>query len=230
MSQFGIEKFTTRSREAIEAAQLSATKAGNTATEPVHLLVALLDQSDGTTRSLVAKAGVDPDQLQARAQQVEATLPRATGATVQQPGRLRGAHPGARGCPRPRVLDEGRLRRHRAPPDRARRHPEPGAEGAARRRAHRGGAARGSDGGPRQPPGDQPGGRVDVRRPREVLRRPDRVGAGRSPRPRHRARRRDPAGHPGAEPADQEQPGADRRARRRQDRRRRGAGPARGRR
>ena len=86
MSQFGIEKFTTRSREAIEAAQLSATKAGNTATEPVHLLVALLDQAEGTTRSLVAKAGVDPDQLKARAQQLEANLPRATGATVQQPG------------------------------------------------------------------------------------------------------------------------------------------------
>ncbi len=86
MSQFGIEKFTTRSREAIEAAQLSATKAGNTATEPVHLLVALLDQSEGTTRSLVANAGVDPDQLKARAQQVEAALPRASGATVQQPG------------------------------------------------------------------------------------------------------------------------------------------------
>ncbi|HET8961509.1 ATP-dependent chaperone ClpB [Nocardioides sp.] len=86
MSQFGIEKFTTRSREAIEAAQLSATKAGNTATEPVHLLVALLDQADGTTRSLVANAGVDPDQLKARAQQLEAGLPRASGATVQQPG------------------------------------------------------------------------------------------------------------------------------------------------
>jgi ATP-dependent Clp protease ATP-binding subunit ClpB len=86
MSQFGIEKFTTRSREAIEAAQLSATKAGNTATEPVHLLVALLDQPSGTTRSLVANAGVDPDQLKARAQPVEASLPRATGATVQQPG------------------------------------------------------------------------------------------------------------------------------------------------
>jgi ATP-dependent Clp protease ATP-binding subunit ClpB len=86
VSQFGIEKFTTRSREAIEAAQLSATKAGNTATEPVHLLVALLDQAEGTTRSLVAKAGVDPEQLKARAQQLEANLPRASGATVQQPG------------------------------------------------------------------------------------------------------------------------------------------------
>ena len=42
MSQFGADKFTTRSREAIEAAQLSATTAGNTNTEPIHLLVALL--------------------------------------------------------------------------------------------------------------------------------------------------------------------------------------------
>ena len=44
MSQFGAEKFTTRSREAIEAAQLSATTAGNTTTEPIHLFVALLRQ------------------------------------------------------------------------------------------------------------------------------------------------------------------------------------------
>ncbi|HRI99112.1 MAG TPA: hypothetical protein PLZ93_26040 [Nocardioides sp.] len=42
MSQFGAEKFTTRSRAAIEAAQVAATTAGNTATEPVHLLVARL--------------------------------------------------------------------------------------------------------------------------------------------------------------------------------------------
>ena len=53
MSQFGAEKFTTRSREAIEAAQLSATTAGNTTTEPIHLLVALLRQEDGIARTLV---------------------------------------------------------------------------------------------------------------------------------------------------------------------------------
>ena len=48
LSQFGAEKFTTRSREAIEAAQLSATTAGNTQTEPIHLLVALLRDQEGT--------------------------------------------------------------------------------------------------------------------------------------------------------------------------------------
>ena len=44
MSQFGADKFTTRSREAIETAQVTATSAGHSATEPIHLLVALLSQ------------------------------------------------------------------------------------------------------------------------------------------------------------------------------------------
>ncbi|MGZ5399885.1 MAG: ATP-dependent Clp protease ATP-binding subunit, partial [Nocardioides sp.] len=86
MSQFGADKFTTRSREVIEAAQLSATTAGNTSTEPVHVLAALLQQADGTARALVGKAGVDAEALAARAVQVRDALPRASGATVQQPG------------------------------------------------------------------------------------------------------------------------------------------------
>lgn len=85
MSQFGAEKFTTRSREVIEAAQLAATTGGNTHTEPVHLLVALLKQEDGTSRSLVQKAGVDPATLLAKAEGAQQQLPRATGSTVQQP-------------------------------------------------------------------------------------------------------------------------------------------------
>jgi ATP-dependent Clp protease ATP-binding subunit ClpB len=86
LSQFGAEKFTTRSREVIEAAQVAATTAGNSNTEPIHVLVALLRQQEGTARSLVAKAGVDPADLTSRAEQVMNALPRATGATVQQPG------------------------------------------------------------------------------------------------------------------------------------------------
>jgi ATP-dependent Clp protease ATP-binding subunit ClpB len=85
LSQFGAEKFTTRSREVIEAAQLAATTGGNTTTEPIHLLVALLKQEDGATRSLVQKAGVDPASLLAQAEGVQQQLPRATGSTVQQP-------------------------------------------------------------------------------------------------------------------------------------------------
>ena len=86
MSQFGAEKFTTRSRAAIEAAQLAATTAGNTATEPIHVLVALLKDAEGTAGTLVTKAGVDPRTLTAQAEAVQAALPRASGTTVQQPG------------------------------------------------------------------------------------------------------------------------------------------------
>ena len=85
MSQFGAEKFTTRSRDVIEAAQLSATTGGHTTTEPIHLLVALLKQADGTARTLVTKAGVDADALTARAESVLQALPSASGSTVQQP-------------------------------------------------------------------------------------------------------------------------------------------------
>ncbi len=85
MSQFGADKFTTRSREAIEAAQLAATTAGNTTVEPVHLLVALLLQEEGTAANLVARSGVDVPGLVHSASAARDALPRASGATVQQP-------------------------------------------------------------------------------------------------------------------------------------------------
>ena len=44
MSKFGVDKFTTLSREVIEAAELFATSAGNSTTYPLQLLVALLCQ------------------------------------------------------------------------------------------------------------------------------------------------------------------------------------------
>src|SRR3954453_6426045 len=86
MSQFGAQKFTTRSREAIETAQLAATTAGNTQTEPVHLLAALLRDADGTARQLVATTGADAAALSAQAEAALQALPKASGATVQQPG------------------------------------------------------------------------------------------------------------------------------------------------
>src|SRR5690349_10840369 len=85
MSQFGADKFTTRSREAIEAAQLSATTAGHSTTEPIHLLVALLLQEEGTAASLVAKSGVDAASLVRAAATARDALPTASGPTVQQP-------------------------------------------------------------------------------------------------------------------------------------------------
>ncbi|MDO9458028.1 ATP-dependent chaperone ClpB [Nocardioides sp.] len=85
MSQFGAEKFTTRSREAVEAAQLSATTSGHTTVEPLHLLVALLRDAEGAARTLVTKSGVDAAALAARAESALAALPSASGATVKTP-------------------------------------------------------------------------------------------------------------------------------------------------
>ncbi|WP_203336413.1 ATP-dependent chaperone ClpB [Nocardioides limicola] len=86
MSTFGAEKFTTRAREAIETAQIAATTGGHTATEPAHLLAALLRDADGVARTLLTRSGADADAIAARAQQAVAALPSATGSTVQQPG------------------------------------------------------------------------------------------------------------------------------------------------
>ena len=85
MSQFAAEKFTTRSREAIEAAQVSATTTGHTTTEPIHLLVALLRQEDGTTRSLVTKVGVDVGTLSAAAEAAVRRCPARAGPRCNRP-------------------------------------------------------------------------------------------------------------------------------------------------
>ena len=142
-------------------------------------------------------------------------------------GRLRGADARARVCARPRHVHEGRLRRHRAPAHRAGLGREPRPEAPAGRRTDRRRAARRPHRRPRQPQGHQPGGGVDVRGAREVLRRPDRGSPRGATRPGDRQGRRDQARHPGAVPSYEEQPGADRRARGRQDCGGRGPRPAR---
>jgi len=85
LSQFGADKFTTRAREAIEAAQLAATSVGHSTLEPIHLLLALLLQNEGSTASVVTKAGVDASELVHAAAAERDKLPSASGATVKQP-------------------------------------------------------------------------------------------------------------------------------------------------
>ena len=75
-----------------------------------------------------------------------------------------------------------------------------------------------------EPPRHHARPRADLPGPGQVRARPHRGRPRGQARPGHRARRGDPPGDPGAVPAHQEQPRADRRARRRQDGHRRGAG------
>jgi len=79
------DQMTTKSQEAVSAAVRTAGGAGNPNVEPIHLLRALLAQSDGTTRPLLAAVGVDADQLIREADAVAAKLPSASGPSVGAP-------------------------------------------------------------------------------------------------------------------------------------------------
>src|SRR3954471_17756128 len=82
-------KLTTRSQEAILDARHRASTAGHPYVEPVHLLLALLAQADGTARPLIAAVGASPAAWQSRAQSSLYRLPRTSGPTVAQPGETR---------------------------------------------------------------------------------------------------------------------------------------------
>ncbi|MEV0356454.1 ATP-dependent chaperone ClpB [Nocardia sp. NPDC050697] len=73
---------TTKTQAALTAALQSASAAGNPEIRPAHLLVALLDQTDGIAAPLLQAVGVDPAGVRREAQLIVDRLPRATGATT----------------------------------------------------------------------------------------------------------------------------------------------------
>ena len=83
-------RLTTKSQEAVSAAVRTAAADGSPHVEPVHLLLALLDQPDGVPRPLLEAVGADPAAVRARAEQQRAALPRASGSTVAAPQLSRG--------------------------------------------------------------------------------------------------------------------------------------------
>ena len=58
-----LDKLTTKLQEALADAQSQAVGNDNQYIEPVHLLLALLNQDDGGTRSLLQRAGVNINGL-----------------------------------------------------------------------------------------------------------------------------------------------------------------------
>ncbi|MBM9433955.1 ATP-dependent chaperone ClpB [Flaviflexus equikiangi] len=80
-----MDKFTTKSQEAISAALEMAVRAGNPQLEPIHLLAALLGQGDGVAVAMLNAIGVDRAALSGRAQAALTALPGAQGASVAQP-------------------------------------------------------------------------------------------------------------------------------------------------
>ncbi|MDQ1666325.1 MAG: ATP-dependent Clp protease ATP-binding subunit ClpB [Actinomycetota bacterium] len=72
-------RLTQKSQEALHDAQTKALRFGHAEVDGEHLLLALLEQSDGLVPRLLAQAGADPDQL---TQDLEAALSRRPSVTT----------------------------------------------------------------------------------------------------------------------------------------------------
>ncbi len=74
-----IDKFTTKFQQALADAQSLANGNDQQFIEPQHLLLALIDQEDGGTRSLLARAGVNVNGLKKDLEQALKRLPKVEG-------------------------------------------------------------------------------------------------------------------------------------------------------
>ena len=71
-----MDKLTSRFQQALADAQSLAVGRDNSIIEPVHLFSALLDQQGGSTRPLLAQAGVNVPVLRERLTEALDALPR----------------------------------------------------------------------------------------------------------------------------------------------------------
>lgn len=83
-------KFTTKSQEALSAAAMNASTAGNPQVEPAHLLKALMDQREGVAVALLRATGADPNSISVQASAAIKALPASSGSSVAQAQYSRG--------------------------------------------------------------------------------------------------------------------------------------------
>jgi ATP-dependent Clp protease ATP-binding subunit ClpB len=83
------DKFTVKSQQAIEQAQSRAAEQGNPEVQPVHLLLALIEDREGVIPAVLEKIGVPTERLESDLHQIEEKLPRVAGA-ANQPGLSQG--------------------------------------------------------------------------------------------------------------------------------------------
>ncbi len=86
------QRWTVKTREAFQNANAQAAALGNPYVTPAHLLLALLNQSDGVARPLIAAAGLDPVAVAASLNDRVGREPTTVGGT--QPGLSREARDG----------------------------------------------------------------------------------------------------------------------------------------
>ena len=77
------EKLTVKSQQAMEQAQGRATELGNPEVQPVHLLLALVEDREGVIPSVLGKIGVPTERLEHELHAIEEKLPRVAGAAAQ---------------------------------------------------------------------------------------------------------------------------------------------------
>src|SRR6516162_6021238 len=79
------DKLTHKSQDALSTAVRRAAADGSPQVEPLHLLLALTEQADGTTAPLLRAVGADPALVAKQAEERLGKLPRARGATLSAP-------------------------------------------------------------------------------------------------------------------------------------------------
>src|ERR1039458_8556246 len=77
------DKFTVKSQQAIQQAQARAAEFGNPELQPVHLLLALLEDREGVIPAVLEKIGAPTERLEHDLHAIEEKLPRVAGAAAQ---------------------------------------------------------------------------------------------------------------------------------------------------
>jgi ATP-dependent Clp protease ATP-binding subunit ClpB len=83
------DKFTVKSQEAMQQAQAHAAELGNPELQPVHVLLALVEDREGVVPAVLEKIGVPIERLETELYRIEEKLPRVQGASAQ-PGPSQG--------------------------------------------------------------------------------------------------------------------------------------------
>jgi ATP-dependent Clp protease ATP-binding subunit ClpB len=79
------DKLTVKSGQAMEQAQARAAELGNPELQPVHLLLALVEDREGVIPAVLEKIGVPTERLELDLHRIEEKLPRVAGS-ASQPG------------------------------------------------------------------------------------------------------------------------------------------------
>ncbi len=74
-----MNSFTLKSQEAIEGAHSIAQEYRHAQVEPEHLLLALVSQEDGITRSILSKLEASPEAVERRTREVLSAIPKVSG-------------------------------------------------------------------------------------------------------------------------------------------------------